>query len=253
MPRQLVLINCTFSANSAATSGGGMFAFQSSPALINCILWGNSDEGGMDESAQIHVDRSSPVVSYSIIQGLNTFAGNGNIGNDPLFVDPDGADEIAGTQDDDLRVQSGSPAIDAGDNTAVPADIADLDNDGDTTERTPLDLNGNPRFVDDLDTPDCQQAPGTCGTPPIVDMGAFEHGTPFLGACCNTRFGTCTVIILADCTGANLNWVRGDFCNDQSCPDPFIPTISQWGLVILTLLLLITAKIYFGRRQPART
>ena len=53
---------------------------------------------------------------------------------------------------------SGSPRVNAPDNTAVPKGI-------DT------DLDGNPRFVDDPDTPD-GGVPG-CGSP-IVDMGAYE-------------------------------------------------------------------------------
>ena len=61
------------------------------------------------------------------------------------------------------------PCIDAGDNTAVPPDTADLDGDGNTTEPIPLDLDGNLRFVDCPDIPDTGN-----GTPPIVDMGAYE-------------------------------------------------------------------------------
>ena len=39
----------------------------------------------------------------------------------------------------------------------------------------------------------------------------------------------------------------------QDCLDPdFIPTVSTWGLVVLALLLLTVAKIYFGRRRPVR-
>ena len=73
---------------------------------------------------------------------------------------------------------------------------------------------------------------------------------PVMGACCNTRFGTCTNnIILANCMGENLYWTKGESCNDQTCPDPFIPTVSQWGLMVLTLLLLIGGKIYFNRRN----
>ncbi len=68
-----------------------------------------------------------------------------------------------------MRLSAGSPCIDAADNTAVPADDADLDNDGDTTEQTPLDLDGFPRFIDDLCTTDTGN-----GAPPIVDMGAYE-------------------------------------------------------------------------------
>ena len=65
--------------------------------------------------------------------------------------------------------------IDAAHNTAVPADVCDLDDDGDTDEPIPVDLDGNPRFVDDTLTPDCPQAPGQCGDCPVVDMGADEY------------------------------------------------------------------------------
>ncbi len=50
----------------------------------------------------------------------------------------------------------------------MPPDTADLDEDGDTTELTPLDLDGNPRFVHAS-----AQHPG-CGEPAIVDMGSYE-------------------------------------------------------------------------------
>jgi len=54
----------------------------------------------------------------------------------------------------------------------VPADTTDLDNDGNTAELIPLDLNGFSRFIDS-----CTANTGN-GTPPIVDMGAYE----FLGS-----------------------------------------------------------------------
>ena len=72
-------------------------------------------------------------------------------------------------EDNDFRLASESPCIDAADNTAVPADLDDLDDDGDVDEPTPFDLDGNPRFVDDPATDDTGN-----GTPPIVDMGAYE-------------------------------------------------------------------------------
>ena len=71
--------------------------------------------------------------------------------------------------DGDYRLRAGSPCIDAGDNDAVPNDILDLDGDGDTGEPIPFDLAGGPRFLDDPTVPDTGQ-----GTPPIVDMGAYE-------------------------------------------------------------------------------
>jgi uncharacterized repeat protein (TIGR01451 family) len=55
-----------------------------------------------------------------------------------------------------LRLQFTSPAIDAGNNAAVPAGVT-------------TDLDGNPRFVDIPAVPDTGN-----GTPPIVDMGAYE-------------------------------------------------------------------------------
>jgi len=38
-------------------------------------------------------------------------------------------------------------------------------------------------------------------------------------------------------------------CSEIECTHNSIPTMSQWGLAVLTLLLLIGAKVYFGRRQ----
>jgi hypothetical protein len=85
------LTNCTFFGNwvsSPDAHGGGIYNWEGKPKLTNCILWGNSDEGGMDESAQIYTTGvGGPVINYSCIQGLDTFAGHGNIGEDPCFAD----------------------------------------------------------------------------------------------------------------------------------------------------------------------
>jgi len=129
----------------------------SNPTVVNCILWGDTPDEIYDEGAY-----RVTAASYTDVEG--GWPGEGNIDADPVFVDPNNAD---------FRLSADSPCIDAGDNTAVPSDTADLDGDGDTTERTPLDLDGNPRFVDDPLTDDTGVA-----DPPdyleIVDMGAFE-------------------------------------------------------------------------------
>jgi hypothetical protein len=162
-----VLTNCTFSGNSAVTDGGGMHGnVDSIPLVSNCIFWGNTDGGPQDESAQIYNDSddSTTVINYSCVQGwTGSLGGTGNVGDDPLFYDADGPDNIVGTADDNLRLSVGSPCIDTGDNNSVAADTTDLDGDGNTIEPIPFDLDDHPRIID-----------GDCNATEIVDMGAYE-------------------------------------------------------------------------------
>ena len=100
-------------------------------------------------------------MTYCDVQGGST--GTGIINLDPLFADPDGPDNDPATwQDNDYRPAAGSPCIDAGKNAAFPTGIL-------------TDLDGRLRFFDDPDSPDCRYVPGTCGTAPIIDMGAYEY------------------------------------------------------------------------------
>ncbi len=166
------IVNCTVAANSASEGGGIHGWIPSMATVVNCILWGNSDYTGFTEEAQVTTAASQ--LSYSCIQGWTGLAGGlGNTGADPLLADPDGLDNIAGTADDNVRIRPGSPCIDAGDNTMLPPDFTDLDADGNAGEPTSLDAAGYPRFEDDPTTLDT----GT-GTPPIVDMGAYEFVPP---------------------------------------------------------------------------
>jgi len=148
------ITNCTFSANSS-NNGGAMYNWNSSnPTVTNCILRGDSPNEIFNNGATL-------TISYSNVQGglgAGDTDGGGNIDLDPLFVDPFGPDATPGTPDDDLRLQPGSPCIDAGNNAAVGLM-------GITT-----DLDGLPRFVDDPKIVDTG-----LGTPPIVDMGAYER------------------------------------------------------------------------------
>lgn len=165
-------VNCTFSGNWAGLNGGGLYnTHDSNPTLINCVLWSNSDGGGLDELAQIHMEGGAPIIHHTCLQGwTGLLGGSGNTGNDPLLVDADGNDDIPGTLDDDLRLSAASPAIDAGIGLALADDRMDLDGDGDTGELTPLDLAGLPRFIDIVAAPDTGAGPA-----PVVDMGAYEH------------------------------------------------------------------------------
>jgi len=141
------LINCTIADNSALTGeGGGVYCLGTLPSITNCVLWGNTDIGGMpNEEAQIYVYSGTPTINYTCIQGwTGTYGGTGNIGDDPLFVDIDGPDNIVGNEDDNARLLYGSPCLDTGDNSAVPGYIT-------------TDLDGDPRIEN--------------GT---VDMGPYE-------------------------------------------------------------------------------
>ena len=85
-------------------------------------------------------------------------------------------------QIDDYHLKFGSPCIDRADGTAVPPDVADLDDDGDPDEQTPVDLDPKPRFIDDPDTPDDFGVPSPEHPFDFVDIGAYEFA-PDCGTC----------------------------------------------------------------------
>jgi uncharacterized repeat protein (TIGR01451 family) len=92
-------------------------------------------------------------VDYSLVQG--GYSGTGNLDSEPHFVIPI-SHAAAPTSLGNLRLLPISPAIDAGDNTAVSTDVT-------------TDLDGNARLVDIPEVTDTGN-----GAPPIVDMGAYE-------------------------------------------------------------------------------
>ena len=179
------LVNVTFSGNAASNHGGGIMHGWGSLGLANSVLWGNT---AVVSGTQIFHHESAGVIAHSLIEGSGGSGsgwdgglgtdGGGNVDADPRFIrDPDPGDGDWTTLDDndygDLRLQTSSPAIDAGDNAQVPADVADLDGDLDTAEPTPMDLGGRRRFID---VPAATNM--GAGTPPLVDMGAYETRAP---------------------------------------------------------------------------
>ena len=67
----------------------------------------------------------------------------------------------------DAATDGETPVV-AGDNALVPPDIND--GYGNAIEPTPLDLDIKARFVDDALAPNVG-----VGTPPLVDLGCYEH------------------------------------------------------------------------------
>jgi len=163
------LTNLSVYGNTVTEEGPGLWANNSTSvaySINNSIFWANTGGTG----PQITFWTLAPSVNYSIVE--NGYAGGGTqiLMDDPLFIDPDGADNVLGTLDDDLRVQDpDSPAVDAGDNSAVPDDLGDLDEDHFKDHQIPVDIAGRDRFVDHPEVPDTGD-----GDPPVVDIGAFE-------------------------------------------------------------------------------
>ena len=121
------LINCTLSMNDAGDGGGAMSCYASTPTLINCILWENVAPVG----PEVFLDYSNINISYCNINQDGYEGINGNIRQDPLFVDPENGD---------FHLQNGSPCIDAGigentpehdcDSESRPFDVIGVNNNG---------------------------------------------------------------------------------------------------------------------------
>jgi len=178
------VVNATFAANHAER-GGGLYSENELGShqltLSNAILWGNS---ATLAGAQAFNSSASVAIGHSNVGGSGGSAawnaelgtdGGGNLDQPPSYLrepDPGDGDWATPTGNDygDLRLGSSSPAVDAGDNLALPADEHDLDGDGDTAEALPVDRDGNPRLV-----------AGSAGQPALVDVGAYEAGISTAG------------------------------------------------------------------------
>ncbi|MCA9444948.1 MAG: hypothetical protein KC964_29445, partial [Candidatus Omnitrophica bacterium] len=151
------VVNTTISENKVLSNfettgmGGAVYA-RGSIRVRNAIVWNNL----ADESPEMTGDGSYTVRDSNIKGG---FAGARIIGenpeDDPLFRNPFGLDGVAGTMDDDYRLQLGSPSVDAGRDASVPNDLL-------------TDLDGFRRIVDHTDFPNN----GFQGS--VVDMGPYE-------------------------------------------------------------------------------
>lgn len=214
----LNLRNCALFGNAASGTGGGVYNGAGIPKIWNSILWGNSDGASADLLSQQFWFPSvmTPDVQHSCIQGW-TLPGSGNIAIDPLLADPDGADGVVGTVDDNLRCTPGSPCIDTGCNDLIYADLCDVDGDGDTTESVPWDVGGGPRVLDDPGSADDP----SCGPPPIVDIGAYEFDSDCNGNGIQDAVDISTGAS-SDCNGDGIpDECEGGFndCNGNGIPD----------------------------------
>ncbi len=114
---------------------------------------------------------------------------------------------------------------------------------------------------DDL-TGDCSQM--LLGDCPLNAHVAWTKGgscdvcVAVQGACCDTgsqdpTTATCMHTIQADCNCEKCTWTKNANCGEIICDPNFntIPTVSEWGLITLTLLLLVGGKIGFSTRKKS--
>jgi len=157
------LVNLSLSGNSAGGEGGGIYVDTSTSFTIhNSILWGNT---GPNPQISAYAGVGWPTVNYSIIQDGWTHGGTHIVDADPSFADAA------------LRLNLDSPAIDAGDNSATPIDVHDVDENHWTDEPLGRDRDFNRRVRNIPYVPDTGNAdPGDS----IIDMGAYEAFDPTL-------------------------------------------------------------------------
>ncbi len=106
---EVLLRHCSFFDNTgevAGAIGSDLVGPTADAVLENCILWQNGD-------APIQEKDFTVTITYSDVEG--GWDGEGNIDEDPLFVD---------AENGDFRLTEDSPCIDAGD----PDSLFDLDN-----------------------------------------------------------------------------------------------------------------------------
>lgn len=77
------------------------------------------------------------------------------------------------------------------------------------------------------------------------------------GACCDGETGECRQSTMAGCNCEACEWNKGTSCSAIECDSNVplfqpIPAVSEWGLLILALLLLVAGKIFVGTRNEPK-
>ena len=245
-PELILVVNCLFALNFQL--GSVIYATGPDADFINCTFYYN-DHGGCGEGHFHIADGSQITITNSIIEdpaagphffvepgssvtvsftnavgGLllsppgcpepDVIDGGGNIDADPMFCDlPPGIDNY--------RLQDGSLCIDTGSDAAVPVDSADVDDDGNTTETVPWDLDTRIR-----------QFNGYANVT-VVDMGAYENQRDQL--CPADLDGDCAVsvgdlLILLAAWGPNPGHPADLDCSSDVGLSDMLSLLADWGL-----------------------
>lgn len=180
-----------------------------------------------------------------------TYAGD-NTMDDPIGCDDPDADGFFNTCDNcpDVANDGQEDCNDDGEGDACEADPAEQDADGDGT------CNG----VDGCPNDPLKIAPGQCGCGNPDTDSDLDGAADCVDECDDNPLWQEEPPCGCDSTSYdNLDDDGDGFPNcDDTCAgvddavfgpcDEPIPTVSEWGLVVLALLLLAAGKVYFGRR-----
>ena len=183
---QTTLANIAFLNNTAEgchdrMEGGAIHVTSDSVRIVNATIYGNAvKSSGTPGADPAHIVNGAVSLHNSIVWG-NTGANlsdnvfvthstieNGNTGHNVVSIEPEfvedpspGPDSTWGTDDDEYgRLQEGSSLNDFGDRHYLPSDSYDLDEDGNTAEKVPVDFAGNTRVQNGA-----------------IDLGPFEFAT----------------------------------------------------------------------------
>jgi hypothetical protein len=147
------LLSSTFANNEAVIDhAGGLDYFPGAAAISvdNSVFHGNTGHYG-DDRDQLRVPLTVSVRTSCLEGPLSSYSGQGNL-------DPDG-DPFVGSSIGDLRLESGTLCVDAGN------PFVDFDPTQDGFQLPPDgDLDGKDRIVD-----------GDGDGTPVIDMGAYEY------------------------------------------------------------------------------
>ena len=127
------IISCNIIGNLALGRGGGMYADKihplDKPEVTNSIFYYNRAETDPDDVEKSQIDGSpfQPDINYTCLEGFSTYEGEGNIADDPNFVDSGYWNDdvfVAG----DYHLSKDSPCINTGDPSYVPGEeMEDMD------------------------------------------------------------------------------------------------------------------------------
>jgi len=177
----LSINNSTFSGNTGST--GAIFNGGTITYLSNSTFGGNTsvstDRGSIFNNIfgnisvlknNLFVENSNNTIPTATTASNNLSGTFASLGVDPVLRNNGGTTATH-------ALLAGSSAINAGDNTGIPADVLDQDSDGNTTEPLPFDQRG---------TGFSRVIGGT------VDVGAFEFQTvtPAVNLSISTNAGT---------------------------------------------------------------